>query len=346
MRKLFFYLAFSSLFTFNAFCQTIGNDWTKASPATQGFIDKNFDELDDFIRNNASTTGLVVIVNGKMIYDYGNITQLSYLASCRKSVLSMLYGIYIDQGKIDLKKTLADLEIDDRQGLSDQEKTATIDNIINSSSGIYHPASNSGDNLADAPTRGSQKPGEYFLYSNWDFNAAGGIFEQETGIDIFDAVEKDIAGPIGMQDFKRNRQRKLGNLTRSKFPAYHMWFSTRDMARLGQLMLQKGKWNGKQIVPEAWVEKTTSVVTPIEKMNPAGMRQGEFGYAYMWWIWDGPKASGAFEGAYTARGAYGQYITVLPKLDMVVAHKTNPDDGSTRWGVYRQILERIVTAKK
>lgn len=346
MRKLLFYLVLSSVFTVGALSQTIGSQWSKVSPTSQGFNTEEFKQLDGFIKDNASTTGLVVIVNGKMIYDYGNITELSYLASCRKSVLSILYGIYIDRGKIDLTKTLADLGIDDRQGLSDQEKTATIDNIINSSSGIYHPASNAGDNLADAPARDSQKPGEYFLYSNWDFNAAGGIFEQETEMDIFDAVEKDIAGPIGMQDFKRNRQRKLGDLTRSKFPAYHMWFSTRDMARLGQLMLQKGKWNGKQVVPEAWVEKTTSVVTPVEKMNPAGMRQDEFGYAYMWWIWDGPKAGGAFEGAYTARGAYGQYITVLPKLDMVVAHKTKPDSGSTRWGVYRQILERIVSAKK
>lgn len=346
MKKLLFSLAFSFCFVVNIYSQTIGKEWSKVSPASEGYDTEVFQKLDDFIKDNASTTGLVVIVNGKMIYDYGDIVQLSYLASCRKSVLSMLYGIYVERGKIDLSKTLADLGIDDRQGLSDLEKTATIDNIINSSSGIYHPASNAGDNLADAPARGSQKPGEYFLYSNWDFNAAGGIFEQETEVDIFDAVEKDLAGPIGMQDFKRNRQRKQGNLRRSKFPAYHMWYSTRDMARLGQLMLQKGKWNGIQVVPEAWVEKTTTVVTPLEKMNPMPMRQGEFGYAYMWWIWDGPKATGAFEGAYTARGAYGQYITVLPKLKMVVAHKTNPDDGTTRWNMYRQILERIVTAKK
>lgn len=346
MRRLIFQLVLSSFFAANAFSQTIGTEWAKVAPATQGFSSEDFGSLNDFIKTNANTTGLVIIANGKMIYEYGDITQLTYLASCRKSVLSMLYGIYIDRGEIDLNKSLADLGIDDRQGLSDQEKTATIDNIINSSSGIYHPASNAGDNLADAPARGSQKPGEYFLYSNWDFNAAGGIFEQETGVDIFDALERDIADPLGMQDFKRNRQKKQGNLRRSKFPAYHMWFSTRDMARLGQLMLQKGKWNGKQIVPEAWVEKTTTVVTPVEKMNLENMRAGEFGYAYMWWIWDGPQATGAFEGAYTARGAYGQYITVIPKLEMVVAHKTNPDEGATRWTVYRQILERIVAAKE
>ena len=61
------------------------------------------------------------------------------------------------------------------------EKTATIDHLITARSGIYHLASNSGDNSPDAPPRGSQTPGEYFLSNNWDFNAAGAVFEQETG---------------------------------------------------------------------------------------------------------------------------------------------------------------------
>jgi len=326
--------------------QSIGTEWPTATPDSQGYDGKALAGLNEYIAENAATTGMVVIVNGKMIHDYGNITQLSYLASCRKSVLSMLYGIYTDRGKIDLTKTLSDMDIDDRQKLSDQEKTATIDNIINSSSGIYHPASNPGDNLASAPARGSQKPGSYFLYSNWDFNAAGGIFEKETGVDIFDAVEEELARPLGMQDFKRSRQRKSGNLNRSVFPAYHMWFSTRDMARLGQLMLQKGQWNGKQLISESWIKKSTSVVTPVEKMNPTPLRQGEFGYAYMWWIWDDQEDDlGVFKGAYTARGAYGQYITVMPELQMVVAHKTNPRNGRTQWNTYREILRKLVAAK-
>ena len=326
--------------------QTIGKEWPTATAESQGFDPQELTALNSYISEHSATTGMVVVVNGKVIHTYGDIEQLSYLASCRKSVLSMLYGIYTDLGIIDLNKTLADLGIDDRQKLSDLEKTATIDNIINASSGIYHPASNPGDNLADAPARGSQKPGTYFLYSNWDFNAAGGIFEQETGVDIFDALEKELAQPLGMQDFERSAQKKQGNLNRSVFPAYHMWLSTRDMARLGQLMLQKGKWNGKQIISEEWVRKSTTAVTPVEKMNPEVMKYGEFGYAYMWWIWDDEEDKlGVFEGAYTARGAYGQYITVIPELQMVVAHKTNPRDGHTRWNTYREILGKLVAAK-
>lgn len=334
------------LYSAGLMAQNIGAEWPTAKPEVYGYSSKSLQNLNDFISENLPTTGMVVVVDGKLIHQFGNITELSYLASCRKSVLSMLYGIYTDRGKIDLSKTLADMGIDDHQKLSDLEKSATIDNIINSSSGIYHPASNPGDNLANAPKRGSQRPGSYFLYSNWDFNAAGGIFERETGVDIFDALESELAVPLGMQDFKRSAQKKTGNLSRSVFPAYHMWLSTRDMARLGQLMLQKGKWNGKQLISEAWVAKSTTVVTPVEKMNPDFLRNKSLGYAYMWWIWDREDGNlGDFEGAYSARGAYGQYITVIPKLKMVVAHKTKPRSGNTDWDSFWDILNKIVEAK-
>jgi CubicO group peptidase (beta-lactamase class C family) len=59
-----------------------------------------------------------------------------------------------------------------------------------------------------SPRRGSQAPGTYFQYQNWDFNAAGAAFEKLTGKDIFDALETDVARPIGMQDVDRARQRK------------------------------------------------------------------------------------------------------------------------------------------
>ena len=60
----------------------------------------------------------------------------------------------------------------------------------------------------------------------------------------------------------------------------------------------------------------------IGRNQPLKARAGPYGYGYMWWVWDGPFATGPYQGAYTARGSYGQYITILPALDMVVAHKT------------------------
>jgi CubicO group peptidase (beta-lactamase class C family) len=252
----------------------------------------------------------------------------------------------VASGKIRLDKTLADLKIDDIGGLSDAEKQATVADLLGARSGVYHPASNAGDNLADAPPRGSQKPGTYFLYSNWDFNALGTIFEQETGQSLYDALERDLARPIGMQDFDRSTHRRNGDATRSIHLAYHMNFSTRDMARVGYLMLREGGWNGRQVVPRDWTKRIVSAVTPVAGMNPPNLRKGPFGYGYLWWVWDGPAAQGPFQGAYTGRGAIGQYITVLPALDLVIAHKTRPGGaGNVSWQQYMELVNGVLDAR-
>src|SRR5512134_2882284 len=120
-----------------------------------------------------ATTGFMVVVGGRVLMDYGDVTAISYLASVRKSVLSMLYGIYVERGAIQLDETLAQIGIDDIGGLTEPEKQATVRHLLMARSGVYHEASNSGDDLASAPPRGSQTPGTYYLYSNWDFNALG-----------------------------------------------------------------------------------------------------------------------------------------------------------------------------
>jgi CubicO group peptidase (beta-lactamase class C family) len=168
-----------------------------------------------------------------------------------------------------------------------------------------------------------------------------------------------MAKPIGMQDFDRARQRKSGDANRSTHKAYHIWLSTRDMARVGLLMLRQGNWNGQQAVSREWARKITSLVTPLNELNPPEMRSlgtgRRWGYGYMWWVWDAPNSPGPFEGAYTGMGAGGQYITVLPKLDMVIAHKTDmgqpPSQGSTErrrnvsLAEYDSVIRMLIAAR-
>jgi CubicO group peptidase (beta-lactamase class C family) len=294
-----------------------------------------------------NTTAMMAIVGGRVLFDYGDLQRISYLASVRKSLLSMLYGIYQERGKVDLDKTLAELGIDDVEGLTDAEKRAKVRDLITARSGVYHPASNAGDDLASAPPRGSQEPGAYYLYSNWDFNALGTIFEQMTGVNLYDAFERDIAIPIGMRNWDRSIHRKSGNMTRSKHPAYHFHLSTPDMARVGYLMLREGNWNGKQIVPRAWVHESTRAFTPRTEMNPERHRSGVFGYGYLWWVFDSPTLPPEYEGAYTGLGAVGQQILIMPKLDLVIVHKTDPADqkGSVTHSQFLDVVSHVVRAR-
>jgi len=323
-----------------------GAEWERiADPADAGYDATRLAELPAYLET-LDTTALMVAVGGRVLVEYGDLDTLTYLASCRKSVLAMLYGRFVEDGTIDLSLTLRDLYIDDNGGLLEIEKEATIENLITARSGIYHPASNSGDNLADAPPRGSQQPGAYFLYNNWDFNCAGFCFELTTGRNIYDMLGFILARPLGFQDWNRDIHRKSGNMRSSRYLAYHMTLSTRDMARIGLCMLHEGNWAGRQVIPRDWARRIVSVVTPYDEMNPDHYRGGEFGYGYMWWVFDGPDTPPAYRGGYTARGAYGQYITVLPALDMVIAHKTAPGRGvNTSWGQYREILDRLIAAR-
>jgi CubicO group peptidase (beta-lactamase class C family) len=322
-----------------------GAEWERwETPEAGGMSSAGLAQVKERI-SEMDSEAMLVITGGRVAYEYGDLTTVSYLASVRKSVLAMLYGIHQERGAVDLDLTLEEMDINDHGELTTAERQATARHLIMARSGIYHPASNSGDNLAQAPERGSQPPGTYYLYSNWDFNAAGTVFEVQTGIDLFDALEQDLAIPLGFREFDRERHTKGGNLNQSVHPSYHMHFSTRDMARLGYLALRNGKWNGEQIIPEAWVREMTSPLTPVHEMNPPNRRNGPHGYGYMWWVWDGEHATGPYEGAYTGVGAVGQYITVLPKLDMVVAHKTVPGGGrSVAHSQFWPLLDLIVQA--
>jgi CubicO group peptidase (beta-lactamase class C family) len=303
-----------------------GAEWSyQDDPFENGWDESQVRQFYRYLVDSTYVTGYVIIHQGKIAFEYGDLVENSYIASCRKSVLSMLYGQYVEDGTIDLNKTVADLGIDDVEGLLPREKQASIQDIISARSGVYHPEGYPGGMQQYAPDRGSVEPGSYWLYSNWDFNVAGYIFEQETGKNIYDEVERKLAIPLHMQDWKRSLQNKQGDTTISRYLAYPMWFSTRDMARIGQLMLNRGRWNGKQIIPENWVQEMLKQRTTSDELNsnvPVFKDTGvHFGYGYMWWLWEKTEDP-RFAGAYSARGAMGQNITVFPAIDVVVAFKT------------------------
>jgi CubicO group peptidase (beta-lactamase class C family) len=240
----------------------------------------------------------------------------------RKSILAILYGNYVADGTINLDATLEDLQFDDKGGLLPIERKATVKDLITARSGVYHPASNEGDNTDFAPQRGSKVPGTYFLYNNWDFNAAGAVLEKKTGLEVYDIFEQHLAKPLGFQDFRRRSHKKSGDKSQSDHLAYHFLLSTRDMARIGYLMLRDGNWFDEQVVPADWIRRIKTTFTPRSEINPPHVREEPFEYGYMWWIYAG--SDPRLKGVYTASGAYGQFITVVPDLEIVIAHKVNP----------------------
>lgn len=313
------------------------------TPEVDGWAEKDSRGLYKYLADSTKVTGALIIHKGKVVFQFGDVAQQNYIASCRKSVLSMLYGKHVDNGAIDLSRTLKELKIDDVGGVLPLESTATIQDLITSRSGIYRPASNPGTWVKYIKKRGTVKPGTRWLYNNWDFNVAGHLFEELSGKNIYDEITDQFANPLKMEDWDRNKQQKVGNPAKSKYMAYAMWFSTRDLARLGLLMLHKGNWNGKQLISENWVnEMLRERTTPAEMKESApvmGRLPYDFGYGYMWWLWKNNKDY-RMKGAFSAFGAYGQSITVYPEIDAVVVFTTKPEYGRANNGRTTQILPK------
>src|SRR5688500_16955924 len=128
-----------------------GRSWARIGrPEEAGFSSARLAEVVERA-DSLGTTGLMVAVGGRVLLEHGDVEEVSYLASVRKSILSMLYGNYVANGTVRLDRTLAEMGIDDRLGLTEAEKRATIRDLLSARSGIYHPASNAGDDLASAP---------------------------------------------------------------------------------------------------------------------------------------------------------------------------------------------------
>jgi CubicO group peptidase (beta-lactamase class C family) len=293
-----------------------GESWQWAeSPEEVGWSSAKLDAARAFSERLGSAA-VMIVDDGIVVDAWGDITQNYICHSMRKSLISGLYGIYVAEGKIDISETLEELGIDDHAPLTEEEKQATVADLLKARSGIYIPAvGESAGMKASRPERRSHEPGTFWYYNNWDFNALGTIFDQETGErSIYEAFKKRIAEPIGMQDFV------TGNLQYdyepySMHPYYGFLMSARDLARFGLLFARRGRWGNEQIIPEAWVAEST---TSYSDAGASG------GYGYMWWI----AANGNHlpnvalpDGSFSARGHRGHYVLVIPEWDIVIVHR-------------------------
>jgi len=309
--------------------------WLKyANPEEAGWSSEGLEKARAYF-DEIDSAAVMVVYDGAVLAAWGNVQTRYMCHSVRKSLLSALYGVHVAEGRIDLDKTLAQLNIDDEPPLTDAEKQARVIDLLTSRSGVYHPAAYETQRMKEQrPKRGSHPPGELFWYNNWDFNTLATIFEQETGTKVFEEFQRRFAVPLEMQDFRLQDTYYHLEAQHSIHPAYPFRLSARDMARLGLLFLRQGKWQGKQVLSEEWVEKSTASHFKKGDTTP----NPQYGYGYLWW----PIVDGPFKDLqmYSARGYGGHSIDVLPVANLVFVHRVDTfwdlspplgRDGSSTW---------------
>lgn len=303
-----------------------GEKWQKVkSPESLGWSTEKLAEARKFAEK-IDTAAVMIVDNGVVVDAWGNIDRNYQCHSMRKSLLSALIGLYVEAGKIDMSETMDYLGIDDFiPSLTKEEQQATVGDLIKARSGIYHAAlGESAGMKAARPKRQSHAPGTFWYYNNWDFNALGTIFEQETNTKIFEEFDRRFAQPLQMEDFLVSRCRYLtwenyGEDKTSMHKYYLFRVSARDLARFGLLYLREGRWGDRQIVSRKWIRESTA------SHSRTGANSG---YGYMWWtgVADGLYPNVKVRGpSYSASGWGGQRVIVLPYRNLVVVHRVNTD---------------------
>jgi len=306
-----------------------------SSPEDLGWSSERLADARDYAEEMGS--GAVAIIDRGVLIDEWGATSANWVVqSARKSFMSALFGIYQDEAPIDLAATMAELGIDDSvpPSLSESEKQAAVEMLLQARSGIYHEAAAESQSMKDArPARGSHSPGTFFYYNNWDFNALGTIFTQLTGMDTFEAIEQRIADPLQMQEFAAENGFYYYEPV-SEHPAYHFSMSARDMARFGLLYLRSGRWRDEQIVPAAWIEQSTF---PYSEAN------GNWDYGYLWWL----AKPHTFNGhtVWQAAGGSGHTIWVVTDMQLVVVHRVDYSIWQSDWDGVHELLRKILHAK-
>ena len=323
-----------------------GQQWERlSSPEAAGWSSAQLERARRY-SNSIGSAAVMIIYDGRILAQWGDTSRRFRAHSMRKSLLTALYGVHVNEGHIDLDLTLEELGVDDMEPLTQAEKQATVRHLLQGRSGIYLPPLHNGGQL-DAPARGSHAPGTYYYYNNWDFNALATIFEQLTQKKIFEEFKSRIADPLGMEDFRvEDGTYSFGGHSDheyTRFFAYPFRISARDLARFGLMYLRQGRWRGEQIVPAEWIREAT---TPYSTINETR----RYGYAN-WTIFlegyrlpDGSRLAGDI---YRTSGIGQHKLYLVPWMDLVVVHRVNSDLPGDRvsGSDQRRLLAMIIDAK-
>ena len=146
-------------------------------------------------------------------------------------------------------------------------------------------------------------PGSKFVYNSGATYMLSAIVQKVTGASLLDYLQPRLLQPLGIEGATWESSPEGVNTG-----GWGLSVKTEDIARFGQLYLQKGRWQGRQLVPEAWVDAATA---PQIDNAPAGNIDWAQGYGYQFWRCQ--------HGAYRGDGAFGQFCVVLPAQDAVIA---------------------------
>lgn len=326
-------------------------EWLTSTPEEQGMDSVKLLEMVEFygeqhLKNEKiSIDSITIVRNGYIVADvylnplFPNDTK-HMIHSCTKSIMSSLIGIAIEEGYIgDVDVLVLDI-FDDKNidNVDAKTKTLTLKNLLTMQTGLHSQDSylyqwkglfkmqttdNWTEYILNLPFEA--EPGNRFDYSNMASFLLSAIIQKTTGMDTLSFAREHLFDPLEIKDIQWEKSPMGIDIGWAR-----MWLKPHDMAKIGLLYLQKGRWESQQIIPARWVEESLTAhsfpkkyryvyneKSKVDRMVSGGLwmftnlaRPFADGYGYQWWL--------DKSGKYSAVGAGGQFIMVVPKENLVV----------------------------
>jgi CubicO group peptidase (beta-lactamase class C family) len=297
-----------------AFCGTpgISSGWKTSAPAEQGLDSKTLARMNSHaLATLPHIRSLLIARHGCLVfeeyYNGGSPDELQNIQSMTKSVTGALIGIAIRQGRIRVNQKVMEFFPEIESPPDPRVRAVTIRHLLTMSSGIRADPPQ-WDKNDDNPARSAltqtldADPGAKFIYSGYAQHILSAILCRVTHQTVLDFAEVNLFRPLGMSKvvwYKDKNGLELGC-------GSSLWKTT-DLLKFGQLYLNRGRWNGAELIPEWYVSEST-------KTHCTGDFFGtRISYGFLWFT---DTISG--HGVYYARGYGGQYLLVAPDLDLVV----------------------------
>jgi CubicO group peptidase (beta-lactamase class C family) len=307
--------------------------WAASTPAAEGLDPEPIDTMLAWMRRTGMRFHAVILLRHDRLvveeyFDPWQRDSRQNMYSCAKSVLSTVFGIARAEGKLPplggsaLTCLPASSEARDPRALRiDFEQLLTMTSGVAFLRAVDMAAAE--DQVAFALARPlAAEPGSRFLYTSAGPHLLSAILQACVGQSARDYAARKLFSPLGIRDWSWETDGKGVTIGGA-----HLSLTAMDLARIGYLYLKKGDWFGTRVLPASWVEAATRTHS-----RPSGMNRAEdSGYGYLWWVdeeW----------GGFSAHGAGGQYLFVVPHLDLVAVFTADlpAKDFPVPWDLFRR----------
>ena len=303
------------------FAQTQTESLRRSIPEIEGVSSEGINNFLDAMANSKNE------MHSFMLLRHGKVVAESWwnpyrpdlkhtLYSCSKSFTATAIGFAVSEKRLTVQDKVVSFFPNDLPDTVSADLAAlTVKDLLTMSAGQFPEPTGPVIALTNNWVKGFlaapivHKPGSEFLYNSLCTYMLSAIVQKVTGEKLINYLTPRLFDPLSIKDMDWETDPLSINTG-----GWGLRLKTEDMAKFGQLFLQKGNWNGKQILPQEWVEEASTMKIIQHPNLPQTKRDSsdwEQGYCYQMWR--------CRNNAYRADGAFGQYIVVMPEQDAVIA---------------------------